>query len=149
MMNEYTLQGLKYVIDLANDVEPTPIVAKKALNLALDVMNYALQLFDIESDKFNQVLAAIGIDEYLDVELLKLIYQFNTLAYEADDEAAEEILAILITTKVSEQSLQKAIDELCLAYILRGKQIIKYKTYIESVLPLVSNAEIETISIFR
>jgi hypothetical protein len=144
MLNEYIVQGLQYIINLSNGINPETITAIPNEKDAIELINYAGQILDVNSENFNNAITGLKISQYCDTETLKLV---NTLKNHSE-EISEDLYAALINKQIPGEILNRTITELCLTSILKKGYLSQFKDYVNSALTLIQNSNIQAEKLF-
>ena len=141
MLNEYTIQSLKYLIAVSNSDTPIEVTATADEDSAVDIIKYAKQLFGEESKCFDDAMKALGIDKYCEASILRdAQFLFDARRNASTD--YKDALERLVSAEIPSDIFKKAVANVCLTFILRMGLIAEYKDYVEHALDIIKNPDI-------
>lgn len=142
MLTNNLIKGLSYIIDVSNDKNlNSSIIFEEEMDseTIAELINYAFQLIDVNSDKFTIITSALNVQSYCDIELLIEIYKLyqSQMVINANTELLDNVLNLINTKNIPDEKFKKAITEMYILYILNKNLIQNYKNVVSEGLEVI------------
>jgi hypothetical protein len=136
MLKSYSIESLKYLIDLSNGEEPKSITSPSTESDIITTMKYAKQILDLDSDIYYEAMAAIGVEEYCPLNVLKAMIEIkkSTALKVSEVEIDYTSLLILLSAEIPGPAFKMAAYDLALNYILSNNLLNEYKDQAREIL---------------
>ena len=136
MLKSYSIESLKYLIDLSNGEEPESITSPSTESDIIATMKYAKQILDLDSDIYYEALAAIGVEEYCPLNVIKAMIEIkkSTALKVSEVEIDYTSLLILLSAEIPSHAFQVTAYDLAINYILTNNLLNEYKEQVKEIL---------------
>ena len=144
MMSEQNIQILEDLINLSKDEQYKINLKDLSEEDSATALNCMAQLFDLDSDKFEELYEQVGISNYCDIAVFKDIRQLSR-ADTIDEQ--QQIVVKLMNYPIAGMCFKKYVYSVIIQAMLRLRLLSKYIEFVDTALQIIKDETIPDIII--